>query len=493
MQKRLVLSLALFLPIFILGVDMLVIGVAIAPMAKSFKVPISTVQWFLTAYAMGYAAFVGATGRMAERVGKKRFLICGVALFALTSLIIALANHAGVVIVARIVQGLSAGILSTTTIAVVMALFTSKHDQAVWIGGLVGTAGLGMALAPPLGGFMIAYFGWRSVFIINVPIAIIAIGSAMYAIPPFEPDRSQTLNLRSLFLLVVSVFSLIIIISQGYVWGFKSHLFLLTAILFFVSTSLLFLHELRSSNPLLHLTLFRTKNFMPASWAGLTFYFILLGQIFIWGVYLEKAFGLNSLQVGMRLLPVGLLMAIGGLTLRGALKKYSGKHLMIFGSITSALSSLWMALAPIQMHYWQLAIPLALFGFGFFLVNSISTHTALTFIKPEKIGSGSSLCMLTRWLGGSLGASVTSVLFVGVARHALMEHQHARVLMPAVSGHHAQAVFMAFPPSVRTHLEHSFLLGLHQGLVATQGLFTVLALLVALVCMFFIQSRQDAD
>ncbi len=467
MLKRMALFVALLLPIFMIGVDLLIIGVAIAPMAKAFQTPLSTSQWFTTAYAMGYATFVGASGRLSDFFGQKKFLILAILLFSASSLIISLASHANLVIVARFLQGISAGMMATTTISIVMTSFTSKQKQKLWIGGLVGMAGLGMVLAPPIGGLMINYWSWRSVFIINIPIGIITTLAAFYAIKPYPPQKVQAFDFLGLLLLVLTISSLILLISQGATWGLTSWLFIIFTIVFFVAGTLLIINERRAHNPLLDLSLFKIANFTAANLTGFSIYFILLGQILIWGIYLKKSLGLDSLQIGLRFLPIGLMMAFGSLVLGKLIKTISDKTLMIAGSLLSLLSSIWFAFLPINLPYWMLAIGFACFGLGFFLINSISTNVALSFLPQPKITLGSSMCMMFRWLGGSIGSAMASLVFI--ARQRMITnptlHQGKQALMQ----------------------------NLHSGLISTQWLFAAVALFTTIVSIFYIKIKASLN
>ena len=181
-KNRCWLFLAIILPTFMMGVDLLIIGVAIAPMSISLHANMSIVQWLITAFAIGDAAFLVNAGRMSDHYGCRFILVLGVFLFGTSSLLIGLSGSIWIVIIMRLIQGASGGIMATTAISAINKGFSPERRQ-VWVAATVASAGIGMALGPTLGGCLIEYVHWRFAFFINVPVSLIS-GYAVWRVLP---------------------------------------------------------------------------------------------------------------------------------------------------------------------------------------------------------------------------------------------------------------------------------------------------------------------
>ncbi|HEY4255248.1 MAG TPA: MFS transporter, partial [Chlamydiales bacterium] len=164
------------------GIDFLAISIAIDPMSKSLGIDIATLQWFLTAFAIGNASFLVASGRLCDLYGRKTIFVISSLVFILSSMLIAVMNSPLLIILARLAQGASSGATTSSAIAILANLY-APAARTRWIAGLVGTTGLGMALGPMLGGVLIHYFSWRMIFLINLPLGLVGLAFTFLYMP----------------------------------------------------------------------------------------------------------------------------------------------------------------------------------------------------------------------------------------------------------------------------------------------------------------------
>ena len=202
------------------GISLLAIAIAIQPMAKSLAIDIATLQWFLTAFAIGIACFLVTSGRLADVFGHKIVILCGFVLFIVSSLIIAISFSPAIIIVARFLQGASGGIMATTGIAILTS-FYQGDERSNWVSKLVGMGGVGMAIGPVIGGVLIDHFGWRSIFLINLPIGLLGILLIAIYVPKPQLLCKKDLDIFGMLLLSVALVFLTIGLTQGHYWGWS--------------------------------------------------------------------------------------------------------------------------------------------------------------------------------------------------------------------------------------------------------------------------------
>lgn len=430
------LFLGLVTGIFMNGIDFLAIGIAMEPMRKELSINTTTLHWFLAAFAIGNASFQPTSGRFADLFGRKEIFMIAQILFTLSSAVIALSSSSLLIIFTRLIQGAAGGVFITVGIAILASLYDGE-ERADGIARMIGVGGLGMALGPVLGGFLIHYTSWRIVFLINVPIGLIGLFLSSRYIPhlPSQRKPGEKIDWLGIILLTITLLLLTMGISQGQYWGWahlKSLLFfaltlsLLTAFIFW---------ERKTKQPLIEFYLFKTKNFLAANCAGFILYFTLTGWLLIFGIYMQRVMGMSALSAGLSFLPFGAVMAIFSNQMTKWSKRYGPKRIILVGFVIGALSFLGMAMISMQPPYFVLMLLFALYGLSFILVNSCTIPAALEYMPPEKSGGASGNSMMIRWLGAAIGAAVISTIFVTYApqesgpQHELAYYTGLRISM----------------------------------------------------------------
>lgn len=406
--------LALILPTFMVGVDLTILGVGLPVMASKLHVTLTTVQWFITAYAIGYAAAVIIIGRMSDIYGKKKLLLWSIVIFTLASLIIALSNSALLITIMRLIQGVFAGGLAIGAIGIISHVF-SPEERATYIAIPVAAAGAGMAVAPLIGGYLINQFGWPSIFLINVPIGIIDLFLVIFAIKVKFECIEDKLDLIGSALIAASMVCFTLFITQGSAWGWTSGLTLSFLVIAIVLMLIFIVVESKVSDPLITFNLFKIKNYSPAVLATMLVYFSLTSFIYLFGIYLQRVYGMSSTQTGLALLPFAIMWAVGGTIAGRLMGKIDAYRLTVICFILGALSILALSMMHTQTHFWKLAIYFAVFGLCFSLVVSTTTKIAMHFIEKTKAGLAAGTMQMLRWIGAALGTAITAAIFTNSA------------------------------------------------------------------------------
>lgn len=403
------------------GIDFLAIAVAVEPMAKSLAIDIATLQWFLTAFAIGNASFLVTSGRLADLHGRRTVYISGLLIFILSSAVIAVSHTPWVIIVSRLIQGASTGIMSTTAVAILTSLY-EPEKRAGWMSAVMGATGLGMVLGPSVGGYLIHHFSWQMVFIINIPIGLVGLLFTWFYVPKQLPQMNgQKLDWWGIALFTITLVLFTVGVSQGHYWGWGSittvTMFVLTIIMLFV-----FIYaELRCSHPLIQFPLFKITNFLAANIVGFIAYFAMTAWILVFGIYLQRVMKLSPQDAGISLLPFGIMIVMLA-PVMGKISHYLGiKKLMVLGNGVAIIAFAGMSLITVQVSYWLLAVWFALYGCSFMFVNACSITAALQFMPDEKTGIGSGASLMMRWLGGAVGAAVIATVFMVSAANKMQK------------------------------------------------------------------------
>jgi len=486
-----------------IGIDMLAIAVAIQPMARDLRVGISTVQWFLTAFALGNACLLVTAGRLSDIFGRKKTIIAGLILFICSSLAIAVSGSARFIVICRFIQGASGGVMATTGIAILMSLYEGEA-RADWISRLVGMAGLGLVLGPIVGGGLVHVFGWRSVFLINPPIGLACIALTVIHLPSQGGRAGQKLDVPGVLLLTAALLLLTMGLTQGHAWGWQSPKTLGSFLGAAILLAALLQVEARRDQPLIVMALFRVRNFLAANVAGFIAYFTFMASILIFGIYLQKVMGFSPGKAGLCFAPMGLTMAAASMAAGKAIKFRGAKPLIVAGFACGLAGFLGLSGMPVLPGWAFLAFFFALVGLGFGLVNASSIPAALEFIPPEQAGIGSGKALMIRWLGGAIGSAVISTVFVGAtlaflgrwdaAHPVFADPRTVKVLHDAVVGSRGEsAVAALFTRADRALAAEAVRETSRQGMITALRVLAALSLAAGAAAQIWIEKKKNRN
>jgi EmrB/QacA subfamily drug resistance transporter len=402
------------------------VNVALPDLGRQLGATTRDLQWVVDGYNLAFAALVLTAGSLGDRFGRRPALMLGLAGFALSSGIGAVMTSASALVAVRFVMGASAAVIFPTTLSIITNAFPDRRERAKAIGVWGAVTGLGVAVGPITGGLLLAHFGWPSVFVALVPVAVLAL-VATWAWVPESSDPSQArLDLPGLILSSAAIGGLVytIIEAPGRGWsnpatlaGFAGTIVLVAA---FVAV------ERRRERPMIDLTLFRTPAFSAASASVTVAFFALFGFIFLVTQYFQFLRGYGTLSTGVRILPVAITIAIGsvgGVVLAG---RIGTRAVVTAGLILLGCSFGWIALSPTFMPYDRIVGQMVLMGLGLGLTTAPATESILSVLPAAKAGVGSAVNDATREVGGTLGVAVLGSIFTSLyASHLTPTAFHA--------------------------------------------------------------------
>ncbi len=405
---------ALVIGFFMILVDATIVTVATPALLVALHTDVNSVLWVTSAYLLAYAVPLLITGRLGDRFGPKRVYLLGLAVFTLASLWCGLTSTVGMLIVARVVQGLGAALMTPQTMAVITRTFpAAKRGQAMSLWGAV--AGIATLVGPILGGVLVDALGWEWIFIVNVPVGVIGFVAAMRLVPNL-PKTARRFDLIGVALSAVGLFALVFGIQQGqaFDWGtivgpISVWSLIVTGLV--VLVVFVWWQAHMSGEPLVSLKLFRDRNFSLANVAITTVGFAITAQGFPIMLYAQSVRGMTPTQAALLLAPTAILS--GGLApFTGRLTdRVHPRWIGGFGLATFVIGLVWLAatITP-DVPVWQLLFPLALIGISNSCVWAPISTSATRNLPMEQAGGGSGVYNTTRQVGAVLGSAAIAVL-----------------------------------------------------------------------------------
>ncbi|QDU61942.1 Multidrug resistance protein stp [Planctomycetes bacterium Pan216] len=392
-------------------IDILALTVAIPSIQSALKVSVSELSWVLIAYQLCYAAVMVLGGRLGDLHGHKRVFVAGLILFTSASASCGLSLDVIMLIASRSIQGIGAALLVPSAVAMVSNAFPAEERHKA-TGILFGISGVGQALGPLLGGTLTQFLGWRSIFFVNVPIAIVSLLGTLAFVPSLGASgKRQSLDIAGALTLSLGTFAIVLAMNEGDQIGWFSpwlYALVATAIVLLIAFILI---EGKASAPIIELSLVLNRDIAGTVMVGFLRNFVATALIFYGTLYLQNILGYSPTGTGLMFLPFTLMVVITG-PLAGQLASRLGpKRPLLIGLVFVMISQFIMATASEESGFLLLMGAMLLAGTGHGLGTSLEAQTALTSVEESETGVTVGLISMMREIGGVMGIAATQILF----------------------------------------------------------------------------------
>ena len=427
---------------FMLLLDVTIVVVALPDLQQSLSADFSALQWVTDAYALALASLLLTSGSLADRFGRKRVFCIGLVVFTLGSLLCGLATGAQILIVARAAQGIGGAMLFATSLALLAATYQGR-DRGVAFGAWGAVTGASTALGPILGGVITTSIGWRGIFLVNLPIGLLALLAALRRIEESRAPVARRIDRAGLFTFTFGLLALV----YGFIeagqrrWGDPVVLGSLgVAVVLAVAFVLI---EMRVAEPMFDLSLLRTPTFLGGSIAAFAMNGSLFAMLLYLVLYLQQDQGFSALETGVRLLLLsGFTMVVA--TVSGRLSGRVPVRLSIGSGLLLVGFGLLLMGGMDATSSWTHLIPgLILGGIGSGLVNPPLASTAVGVVPVQRSGMASGFNNTCRQIGIAVGIAVYGSLFTA-RRQSSLDEQSVGPDSAAGGGPSATAIHQAF-------------------------------------------------
>lgn len=396
----------LCLSLLIVMVGNTALNVALPTLARDLEATNSQLQWLVDSYSLVFAGFLFMAGAIGDRFGRKGILQAGLALFGVASAYAALGvTTAEQLIVARAVMGLAGAMIMPATLSILTNVFPPKERAkavAIW----AGITGAGTSLGPLLSGFVLEHYSWHAVFLINIPLVIVALISGAILLPRTSDPNHTKLDIPGSLLSVVGLVAIVYAIIEAPSHGWLSPETLSIAFAGLTVMAIFVWWELRTKHAMLDVRLFKKPAFGISSLVLILVFFALMGMFFNMSQLLQLVYGYSPLDSAVRMLPLSVAVMVASIMSPRLVGRF-GKRLVVAGGMLSvALGVIIMATLSVTPDYGRLVLAMCVAAFGMGLSMSPTTDLLMSAVPRSRAGMGSAMNDTTRELGGSLGVAI---------------------------------------------------------------------------------------
>jgi EmrB/QacA subfamily drug resistance transporter len=395
---------------FMVLLDGSIIFVALHEIQKDLGGQLSHLQWTVDAYTLPFAALMLTAGTLGDRWGRKRVFLTGLVLFVLGSALCGFAPEVGWLIVGRVVQGVGAAAISTGSLSLLVSTFTDPLGRAKAIGIWTAVSGVSVALGPLLGGILIESFNWQAIFLLNLPVGIVALALGVPRLLESRNPNARHVDLLGQVLAAGGLFCLVLGLIQVSREGWSSTLILSLLIGSAILLGGFLVVELRSKEPLLPLELFRNRTFATACVIASLLGFVIVGVMFFMAQYFQAVQQHSALSTGLRLLP----LTLGIFFLSPPASRIAGKAgprvPIMIGAVLVTAGFLLLSKIQLDSGFGSIWWKLALVGVGVGCMFAPLTVAVMASTPPQRAGLGSSMINTTRITGFTAGAAALGTI-----------------------------------------------------------------------------------
>jgi EmrB/QacA subfamily drug resistance transporter len=487
----------LCLSLLLIVVDSSIVNVALPTLVRDLHASTASLQWVTDAYTLAMAGLLLSLGSLGDRIGRHRTLAGGLVVFGAGSALAALSGSTGLLIASRVVMGFGAAAIMPATLSILTNVFTVPAERAKAIAMWSAVSGLGIAIGPTLGGWLLERFGWGSIFTVNLPIVGVALIVGRLVVPPSRNPHPNALDPVGLLSSMAGIVAVVYAIIEAPTYGWLSTRTVGIAVAGVAVLAGWVVYELRTSHPMVDLRVFRNPRFSAASFSVTMVFLALFGWLFLFTQQLQFVLGYNTLQAGVRALPFAIVIGAVSQPAAKLAARVGTKSVVTVGLVLMAIGFWLMSTSTVHTGYGSLVVASMVIAAGMGLAMAPATESIMGALPPSQAGVGSAVNDTTRSLGGALGVaimgSVAASLFASHIRPALanLPAQFATEARESVGaavtvGHHAPG---SAGPSLVEAARQAFISGSDRAMLVA----VAAAVLGSLIAARFLPARAAGE
>ena len=438
---------AMCFALFMIMLDNTVVNVALPSIQRGLHASTSSLEWTVNAYTLTFAVVLVTGGRLGDLFGRRRMFLFGVAVFGLSSLLIALSRSDTWLIAFRAVQGIGSGFMMPATLSIITNTFDA-HERGRAIGTWAGVSAMALAIGPVVGGLLVQEVSWQSIFILNVPVAIGAIAVTLFATRESRDETAiREVDIPGVAALTLGLAALVVALVKSNAWGWGSTRVIGLFALSLAALAAFLAIEPRRRAPIVDFSFFRSRSYFGANVVAFIISFVMFANFFTLALYMQDILRFTPLQTGVRFLPTTVVVMFAGPLAGRLTDRIGARWLMTGGLIAVSASMFWMTGITTHSSYGFLVVSFVLMGLGVGFVMSPMSTAAMNAVDRTHAGVASGILNMTRMVGSTFGVAALGAIIATVGRSQLATR------LPHVSpGTRAQLVEQLGSGASTTHL-----------------------------------------
>jgi EmrB/QacA subfamily drug resistance transporter len=424
-QRRWLILGVLVLSLLVVVLDTSILNVALKTLAepkpKGLGATQSQLEWATNAYTLAFAGLLFTWGVLGDRMGRKRVLLFGIAAFGVSSILSAYSQTPNELIAARALMGISGAAVMPSTLSIISNVF-SPQERAKAIGIWAGAVGLALAIGPVTGGVLLEHFWWGSVFLVNVPIVLVATVLMVFLVPDSRNPNPGRLDPLGVLLSITGITAFVFGIVRGGDVGWGSPQVVGTLVLGLVLLVVFLAWEKRAPSPILDVSLFASSAFSAAVAVIALVFLAYMGLVFFLSFYLQAARDFTPLKTGLLLLPLAAGQLIFASRSSAMVQRFGARAVTAVGLGLMTIAFAYYTTAGVDSPLWLLEFVMFLQGAGIGNVMPPSTAAIMASVPRAKAGEGSAIGNTSRQLGGALGVAILGSILSSAYRSSITPH-----------------------------------------------------------------------
>lgn len=409
----------LALPCLLYSMDLTILNLAVPKLSADLKPSGTQLLWIVDIYGFLLAGFMITMGTLGDKIGRRKVLLVGAAVFGLASLLAAFSNSANALILSRGILGVAGATLAPSTLSLLRTMFEDPKQRIVAIGVWITSFSTGGAIGPVIGGIVLEYYWWGAVFLVSIPAMILLLILGPIFLPEYKDPKAGKIDLLSALMSLTAILSLVFGIKSLFQDGLATLplLFILIGLgigMFFIQ------RQKKIKHPFIDLNFFKDHKFTAALILHLLTAFALFGMFFFIAQYFQLVLGLSAFEAGLWGLPSGISFIIGSLTTAALAKRYKAEQLMAAGFGLASFGFGCLLFLGSTRDLKLLVISQALFSLGISSVFTLITDVVVERVPQERAGLASSLSESSFELGGALGIAILGSIGAVIYRNGIL-------------------------------------------------------------------------
>ncbi|HDR7734144.1 TPA: MFS transporter [Bacillus thuringiensis] len=408
-KSGIIILFALAMGFIMATLDVTVVNVAVVNIQETLGLALYSSTWIVDGYILSFAALLLAGGSLANRFGAKKIYMIGLIIFVFASLLCVIATTGNILVMGRVIQGVGAALFMPSSLSLLVVSFPDEKKRAKMFGIWSAIVSIASGTGPFIGGLLVNTFGWRSIFIINLPIGMIGIVVAFVIIPNVLPEKEK-INVANHLIGIIAITLLAFTLIEGPSYGWSSSQ-ILGGIVGTVLTAILFVYaERKSKNSVVPRVLFQNETFTSANIVGFLINFALFGGIFMFGLFLQKAYGASPFVAGLQLLPMMSVFVIGNLLFAKMVTKFGSNLLLFIALFIASIGSVLLMFLVKNVSYIGIALIYSVVNLGIGIAVPAMTTIVMKSAGRENGNMAGATLNVNRQIGALVGIAIMGII-----------------------------------------------------------------------------------
>lgn len=467
----------LTLPVLLVSMDFSVLYLAIPSITDALAPSAAQQLWILDIYGFLIAGLLITMGNVGDRIGRRRILLSGAALFGVASVVAAFAPTAAILIAARAVMGIGGATLMPASLSLIANMFTNTRDRARAIGVWTAAFAGGSALGPVVGGVLLHHFWWGVVFLINVPVLAVLFVAGPRLLPEYRAASTSRFDVVGVVLSLLGILPVVYAVKTLAAEGLSAGV-LGAGIFGLVMVALFLRHQRHAAAPLLDLALFRNPQFSASVTVALVGMMALGGMSYLTGVYLQSVMGHDVLAAALAGLPMAIAVAVFSIGASRVAQAVGMRTAFVGSVVLAALGNLGLFTLGTSSPIWVYLACTSIAGIGYGIQFSLVSDVVVGSVPPERSGAASGISETSFELGTALGLALLGSLATLVFRAGSSGSDFGDTLGETL---HRAAGMGSDGTALADAARQSFVDGMHAASLAAMIMLSVLAVVLAFV------------